>query len=265
MVREPKSAGQDAWKRWLRNGAKLFDRTWSGWALVLWVFSAGIVYVSHYINHLAAIGLLMALSAPLFGAHQAVFDVLAAGKRGPSAWMGAIGRDLVALRASYLRSALVRTCIAIGALLVVAGVVVWLASLGDPDASTPKEIDEDTFWSSWSVWVWAWLIPAGWQKCGAFGWGHWLVRRERVPMEIAQKLTSLGIALNASSYARTVLAMMAPAIFLMIVFPPLLPIWDVYVAAVCWCIWDEVFGDGNGLKEMETKKVAAPSASVMGA
>lgn len=265
MVREPKSCGEDAWKRWLRNGARLFDRTWSGWALLVWIGSIGAVYLSHHVSHLAAVVLLTGLSGLLFGSHQAVFDVLASGKRGPAAWMRAIGQDFSSLKHEYLKSAVIRSIVALVALLALSFAVYGLAQLVIDDGAPKPAPEESSFLSSWSVWVWAWLIPAGWQKCGGFGWGHWLLRREKLPLDVAERLTTMGIALNAKSYSMTILMLMAPAIFLLMVFPPLLPVWDVFVAAVCWCIWDDVFGDGQGIKEMEKKRVPSTVSPVVGA
>lgn len=264
MVREPKDCGPDAWKRWLRQGFSLFDRTWSGWVVAWWCFSLLVMFGVEKFGNLFGIVLLSALSAAAFGIHVAIYDVLAAGKRGPKAWMLALRNDVACNYKSYLRSGLIRTAVV---MVTLGGLILFSAGLASlmPATPAPSAPEVRPFWSLWSVWAWMWLIPAGWQSVGALGWGHWLVRREGVPVSLAEKLARLGVALNMRSYAFICASLMIPVMVLMFVFPPLIPLWDLYAAAVCWCIWDDVFGNDAGLKEMESAKQGVKSGALSGA
>jgi hypothetical protein len=264
MIREPKDCGPDAWKRWLKQGFSLFDRTLSGWVVVWWCFSLAVIYGVEKFGKLFGILLLSGLSATAFGVHVAIYDVLAAGKRGPKAWILAFRNDIAINYRSYLRSGVVRVVVVsatLGAILLFSAGLALL--LPDPPETPPTEVRP--FWSLWSVWAWMWLIPAGWQRVGALGWGHWLVRREGVPVEVADKLARLGVAMNIRSYSFICATLMLPVMVLMFVFPPLIPLWDLYAAAVCWCIWDDVFGGNEGLKEMEKAKQAVRAGALSGA
>ena len=264
MIREPKDCGPDAWKGWLKRGFSLFDRTLSGWVVAWWCFSFVVICGVEKFGNLFGILILSGSSAAAFGMHIAIYDVLASGKRGPKAWMRALYTDVLSNYRSYLRTGLIRVVVlsaTLGAIILFSAGLALL--LPEPNvASTPEE---RPFWSLWSVWAWMWLIPAGWQRVGALGWGHWLVRREGVPVEVADKLARLGVALNIRSYAFICATLMVPVMVLMFVFPPLIPLWDLYAAAVCWCIWDDVFGSGEGLKEMEKARQGVKSGVLSGA
>lgn len=264
MIREPKACGQDAWKRWLRQGFTLFDRTLSGWVVAWWCFSLVVIYGVEKFGNLFGVLTLSGLSAAAFGIHIAIYDALATGKRGPLIWLTALKNDVSTHYRSYLRSGLIRiviVSIALGVLILLSAGVALL--LPEPQELITPEAQP--FWSLWSVWSWMWLIPAGWQKVGALGWGHWLIRREGVPVELADRIARLGIAMNIRSYAFISIILMAPVMVLMFIFPPLIPLWDLYAAAVCWCIWDDVFGSGDGLKEMERAKQSVNSGVLSGA
>lgn len=262
MVRTPKDCGGDAWKRWLGQGFKLFDRTWAGWILPWWLFSLVVVLAVEKFGNMFGVLLLVGISPFAFGAHIAVYDALASGKIGPKAWVPAIFRDIATHYQSYAKSGLVRVLVAAFFLFVLTLLSIGIIFVAPEAENTqPPEI---SFLSIWSVWGWIWLIPAGWQRAGVLGWGHWLIRKEGLSVSIAEKITRLGIAQNVKSYAITAGALMAPVIILMIVFPPLLPVWDLYVAAVCWCVWDDVFGNGDGLKEIQKVKISVAKSTLSG-
>lgn len=264
MTREPKALEPDAWKRWLGNGWKLFDRTWSGWALTWWLFSLGMVYVISSFNNLLGVAVLTFASVGAFAVHIAIFDVLAAGKRGPRAWMSAAWQDLARNGADYAQAGGKRALIALSAVILFAVLLGGIMALLPDDPEKPAKVVERSFWNSWTVWAWVWLIPAGWQKAGPLGWGHWLIRREGASVETADLMSRLAIALNNRSYLIVVGVLMVGAMVLMFTFPPLLPVWDIYAAAVCWCVWDDIFGTGDGLKEMEPKTVSEQSVRLSG-
>lgn len=265
MTRDPKAKEPDAWKRWLIQGWKLFDRTWSGWTLAWWLFSLGVVYAATQFSNLFGVGFLVFISAAAFAAHIAVFDALAAGKRGTTAWVSAAWGDLTSHGSVYARLGAKRALIALAAVIVFALFIGGImAMMPDKPDEAPKVL-EQPLWKSWTVWAWVWLIPAGWQKVGPLGWGHWLMRREGADLETAERLAQMAIGLNHRSYLIVIGVLMVGAMALMFIFPPLLPVWDVYAAAVCWCIWDDIFGDGDGLKEMEPKRVAISSRRLSGA
>lgn len=262
MVKTPKDCGKDAWKRWLRLGFKLFDRTWFGWILPWWIFSLVVVLGVEKFGSVFGVLFLVGISPFAFGAHIAVYDALAAGKIGPKAWVPAIVQDAARHYRAYAKSGLVRILVTVCFLSILAllslGIVLIAPEVGD----IPQK--EVSLLSIWSIWGWIWLIPAGWQRAGVLGWGHWLIRKGGLSVSLAERIMQLGVAQNVKSYAITTGILMAPVILLMMVFPPLLPIWELYVAAVCWCAWDDVFGDGDGIKEVEKVKVSTPQSALSG-
>lgn len=264
MVREPTNCGPDAWKRWLREGFTLFDRAWSGWMVVWWLFSLVVVAAVASFGNLFGILLLSGLSAAAFGTHVAIFDVLARGKRGPGAWISAIGSDWRVNGRSYLKTGLLRIVVVSVVLGCITLFSVGLLSLM-PEITDAAPAKERPFWDHWTVWAWIWLIPAGWQRGGVLGWGHWLVRREGIDMRLAEKLARLAVAKNMKSFLIITAALMGPVLLLMLVFPPIIPLWDLYAAAVCWRIWDEIFGSNGGLSEMEKSRALARTDQMSGA
>ena len=260
MIRKPKACGDNAWRSWCKRAFVLLDRAWSGWALVWWALAALMIYGLQPLGPIYQICILACLSPAAFGGHIAILDSLARGEVSIFSQARALRSDMAARWLVYLRTGVLRVLVVVLSLLFLGLVFAWLQLGSSPKTPPPASIP--TWNQVWTSWVWMWVIPAGWQWGGALGWAHWLVRRERMPRVAASALIREGFVLNSRACIILPMVLIIPALVLLYLFPPLLPLWDLYAAAVCWCVWDDVFGPGEGLQAVKRVAVAsaAPSA-----
>lgn len=255
-VKRPRECGPDAWKTWLRQGFAVFDRSWTGWALAWWTFSLLVVWACLELRSpgvFFAITIALVAFSPLaFGSHQAVFDALASGKPGMRPWVSSLLDDWKVHGSEYARTGAVRAAVTAAILLPI-----FISDFSDPEKWAQRRSDADLF-AQWSIWVWIWLIPAGWQKGGYLGWWHFLVRRNRVPKDTAMALINNGRLANQKSLTIVQVCLMLPTLLLMLIVPPLLPLWEMYTAAVSWKVYDDIFGDGDGIKQPQKAARRAP-------
>jgi hypothetical protein len=211
---------------------------------------------------LPALVALIAISYVALGMNMAIFDQVANGKTQWRFLLPAMAQEWKDLKPVYIKSMFHRALLGILFVSILVSLAIVLVSLiGPPDPQNPPPVKETAWWNSWAVWAWLWVIPAGWQKGGLMGWNYWLVHREKQSPELARSFIQQAILLNYMSIMRTSSILMLVAISLLLFFPPLLPLWDLFAMAVCWMAWDEISGKNNGLKAVQKVKaeVAAPS------
>lgn len=262
MFRRPVDCGPNAWKGWLKNGAKLIDRVFMSWLLVWWGLSFLAAYAADRWSYLPVLLVLTAISYVAFGMNMAVFDQIANGKVQWKHLIIALTQEWKALRSVYLKSILRRACLGVlFASIIVSLAIVLVSLVGPPDPKNPPPVSTSAWWNSWAVWAWVWVIPAGWQRGGMIGWSYWLSHREQQDPQVSHVFIQNAIALNYISIMRSSSLLMLVAISLLVFFPPLLPIWDLFAMAVCWSAWDEMSGKNNGIKALvkEKSKVHNPS------
>lgn len=244
----------------MRDGARLLWRVSTGWMLVWFGIAVACLYT---FGTSPAFLLIAALSAPAFDMHVLMLDRAArnrnhAGDAFLEAWSMLVARRMV-----YLRSAITRivwSLVIVGVYVTILLALVKLAGK-PPEASTPQTSPPwlTLFGINWLQWGWIGILPAAWQRGGIISFRPWLVRRLGADEAIASQLQSLARRRNPSDLLSLMFYLIGIGCLSITFAPFLLPIFDVYFAAVMRCAYHDIFEGGTKIES----PVVAPSGALI--
>jgi hypothetical protein len=107
--------------------------------------------------------------------------------------------------------------------------------------------------------MWAWFVPGCWQKGGLLSFRPWLVRRLGMTEEMASQYQLLALLRNSRQLMMANVSLCALTFIVLVTLPILLPILELYWAAVARCAWHDIFEGGTGLEVRKAVEKTAPS------
>ncbi len=253
---EPRQTEHNAYKTWMKDGARLVWRLSSSWMIVWFIFATTVLY-----SNPKAAFFLIPLTPVFFDFHLAMLDRSASNKTG---FTGALEELLKLIRDRkniYIKEGLIRLFWVSLFFLSAFLFTHLLTSISDPDTITQETAKASSslppwvnlFGIDWGAWMFAWFIPACWQKHGMYSFRPWLVRRLGADEETSDLYHQMVRQKNWPQLFRLLLGIMA-VIFLVLTFCPiLLPIVEVWWVATIRCAYHDIFDGGTKIEQPAVK------------
>lgn len=250
---EPRALPADAYKGWLKNGARIVQRSWGVWLPTMFVLSCVVNALT--LSTQALILALAAFSGVIHGLNAATAARYA--RRERFGWTGLIAcwvTEIQAFAPVFRRSLVVRTMSVLA--LVLATFVLQAmsthsgATTPGPDTSTVTTHPLPfwlTFFLPWNnVWFFALLLQNG----GPLSMQHWLMTRCGTDGPTANALLLQAFRKNPHGF----LCLIGVSLLLLVVaswLPFLTVLFECYWVSVMFCVWNEVFMGQGELEKQE--------------
>lgn len=252
----PNACPAEAWKTWLRDGARMVGRSGTGWGIcwLLFFFARGWCLDQSWL-----LGNMVFLGLTFFGdvANLAIMTALREGRVGLAAAFSAIGNMLRQHGKWVLRGVLVRTGINVCFFMIIHVAFAWWVTTHAQSQSLPSPPPVPL---SWPWWEYLFQISASVSYVALFLRAGGLVsfilplqQNSPMPLKVARHLNGQAFIKNPKLYRLE--AFLRPAMLLVFLMAPILmPVAELLIAGVISCAYADIFDQGYQVKSTVTAK-----------
>lgn len=248
-ILEPRALPPDAYKGWLKNGARIVQRSWDVWLPAMFVLSC--VANALTLSTQLLVLVLAAGSGVVHGLNAATAARYA--RRERFGWTGLIAcwaTEIQAFWPVFRRSLVVRT-LSVLALVLASFLLQGMSSHHGTVAPAADTSHTLPFWLTFflpwnNVWFFALLLQNG----GPLSMQYWLMTRCGTDGTTATALLVQAFRKNSYSFARLI----GVSVLLLLLaswLPFLTVLFECYWVSVMFCVWNEVFMGHGELEKQE--------------